>query len=58
MSKYTRLEQDKIYKLVKKYSKKRVLKPLTNVEIAREISKELSEPLTSQYVKWVLSNKG
>lgn len=57
MSKYTRTEQDKIYKLVKKYSKKKVLKPLTNVEIAIEVSKELSEPLTSQYVKWVLSNK-
>lgn len=57
MSKYTRIEQDKIFKLVKKYSKKRVLKPLTINEIAEEINKELNEPLTVQYVKWVLSNK-
>jgi hypothetical protein len=57
MSKYTRLEQDKIYKLVRKYSKKRVLKPLTINEIAEEVNKQITEPLTIQYVKWVLSNK-
>lgn len=57
MSKYTRTDQEKIYKLVKKYSKKKVLKPLTIVEITLEINKHLEVPLTSQYIKWVLNNK-
>jgi len=57
MSIYTRNQQEQIVKLVKKYSKKKVLKHLTLNEITNLINGEMELNLSLQYIKWIRVNK-
>ena len=56
MSIYTRNQQEQIVKLVKKYSKKKVLKALTLNEITNLVNNELELNLSLQYIKWLKVN--
>jgi len=57
MSIYTRNQQEQIVNLVKKYSKKKVLKGLTLNEITNLVNSDLELNLSLQYIKWIKVNK-